>query len=448
MLWTGDPVFTNVRWRLGVSLAFVPTVSLPLLSRVTTGALPAISALHLVSHRVSTRRLYFDTRCSRFRDSSAMAILRGSSDSDLVSYSTAFTTSRLSSASSSPPRFTSQATPGLARSSSATNLPERRSSEGDADSRYAEVDGVIVHHKLLTTDNNSDTASKPPIAVCLHGFGANLFSFEVCRPLREHARVVAYDAPGFGLTSRPSRLHYYTPRFSATVARSLAQAYEPNGSYIIMAHSMGAISAACAAVAHPREIIAIVLIAPALLPASRAPPVVARTTRCFANGLAAFSGALTAVLSPLLVPLLRLCVTPEPFWRNALKFARAPESPLPDEVVAGYRRPVTAPDWERGILNFTRASLNDRARDLRQDRDYVSILSSLGHAAPPILIVHGEKDKFVPLDNSVRLAEELPTASIVIMDNCGHIPHEESPQRFSDVVADFLQSVYNTDAAS
>lgn len=448
MLWKDDRLFMNLGSRFRVSLAFYPTVSLSLLSLAAAGARPAISALRQVSYRASSRRLYIDTQHSRYRSHSVMVIARNSLDSDSAARPAPYATIPLSSTSSSSPLFTPQSQPGVTGTSSASDSSGRPSSEGDLDSRFAEVDSVVVHHKLLPAEQSSDAVSKLPIAVCMHGFGANLFSFEVCRPLREHARVVAYDAPGFGLTSRPARLHYYTPRFSAIVARSLAHAYEPNGPYILVAHSMGAIAAAYAAIAHPREVIAVILIAPALLPASRAPPVVARTTRCVANGFAALSGALTAVLSPVLVPLLRLCVTPEHFWRAALKLARAPESPLPDEVIAGYRRAVTAPDWERGLLNFTRASLKDRAHSLQQDRDYVAILTSLGHAAPPILIVHGGKDKFVPLDNSVRLAEELPTASIVIMDNCGHVPHEEAPQQFSDVIADFLQSVYNANSTS
>lgn len=321
------------------------------------------------------------------------------------------------------------------------STPPSQSATGDDNSRFAELDGVIVHHKLFPL---SGDAVDGPVAVCLHGFGASLFSFEVCEPLQQHVSVLAYDAPGFGLTSRPTRLQFYSPDFSARISRSLALAYT-NSRYVLIAHSMGAIAAAYATVTNPHEILAAILIAPALLPASNGPPCLASASRLVANSFVTLSAALTTFLSPILVPVLRTCVTPKGFWRSALTHARAGHSQLPDEILEGYRRPIVAPDWERGILNFTRASLKERARSLRQDKDYIAMISSIGFSAPPILIVHGAQDKLVPLDNSVRLATELPTASLVIMDNCGHIPHEEDPQQFSDIVANFLQSNANRD---
>jgi pimeloyl-ACP methyl ester carboxylesterase len=39
----------------------------------------------------------------------------------------------------------------------------------------------------------------------------------------------------------------------------------------------------------------------------------------------------------------------------------------------------------------------------------------------------------------VRLAEELPNAELVVIPNCGHVPHEECPEPFLDAVEAFLE---------
>jgi len=44
----------------------------------------------------------------------------------------------------------------------------------------------------------------------------------------------------------------------------------------------------------------------------------------------------------------------------------------------------------------------------------------------------------VPTDQSIRLAGELPDAELVVIPDCGHIPHEECPEPFLQAVTDFL----------
>lgn len=89
----------------------------------------------------------------------------------------------------------------------------------DADSSFLDFKGVQIHHKLYEHHEDpaalNHTPSVPgdhhqanrvgfPI-VLLHGFGASLFSWErSMRPLARttSSKVVAFDRPAFGLTSR------------------------------------------------------------------------------------------------------------------------------------------------------------------------------------------------------------------------------------------------------
>lgn len=316
----------------------------------------------------------------------------------------------------------------------------------DTDSRFADIDGVQVHHKVFR--NNDASVSKlphAPVAICIHGFGANLFSFEISNTLTDDFTVVAYDAPGFGFTSRPSQLIFYTARFSARIANTLAKAYTPNDPHVVIAHSMGSLAAVHATYAQPKRVSALILVAPAIVPSALKRNGLTRVAMLVRTGLAAVSFFLTAILTPLLVLLVRRVVTPEAFWRRGLRFSRSSHSHLSDTVIRGYRRPIHAPHWERGIVNFSRAALRQKFTEPAREYDYVRLLKSLGSSLPPVLIVHGRDDLVVPLSNSRRIVAALPSARLVVMDKCGHVPHEENPRLFAQVVANFCNDIGSTE---
>ena len=56
-----------------------------------------------------------------------------------------------------------------------------------------------------------------------------------------------------------------------------------------------------------------------------------------------------------------------------------------------------------------------------------------------VLIIHGKQDRLVPASNSRRLVNMLPNAELVELDVCGHMPQEEVPDQFVDVMQRFLQ---------
>lgn len=54
------------------------------------------------------------------------------------------------------------------------------------------------------------------------------------------------------------------------------------------------------------------------------------------------------------------------------------------------------------------------------------------------LVISGEEDTVVPLEQSIQLADQLPNASIRTIPECGHMPHEEKPEAFIEVLEDWL----------
>ena len=60
----------------------------------------------------------------------------------------------------------------------------------------------------------------------------------------------------------------------------------------------------------------------------------------------------------------------------------------------------------------------------------------IGQLDVPALVVHGRQDP-IPLASSEAIADALG-ASVVVIDDCGHVPYVEQPQSLFDAVREFL----------
>lgn len=50
-------------------------------------------------------------------------------------------------------------------------------------------------------------------------------------------------------------------------------------------------------------------------------------------------------------------------------------------------------------------------------------------------------DRIVPTADSIRLAGELPDASLVVIPDAGHVPHEERPDLYMQAINQFVASL-------
>jgi len=58
----------------------------------------------------------------------------------------------------------------------------------------------------------------------------------------------------------------------------------------------------------------------------------------------------------------------------------------------------------------------------------------------PTLIVWGADDPIIPVSHGVAANEAMPGSRLVIFDGVGHYPHCEDPERFVQVLIDFIES--------
>jgi len=282
----------------------------------------------------------------------------------------------------------------------------------DPDSCFAAIDGLRVHYKRR--DGDTRHGEKPIVVSCVHGFGANTYSWEraALGPLAERlgATAVAHDAPGFGLTERSGDLARYTARTNAAIARAMLDLAEqpPGGSAddardsttgenktwndvvgemetsqadgsvsekkkkkrsdtrrVVVGHSMGGVAAAVAAA--EGDVDDVILVAPAVIaapPGNDARGNAAGAANPLAALLAAAARVLRVVLafaaSPVLTLALRKLVRSASFWRDGL--GRAVGAAAAARVRAdanwtdGYRRPSAVAGWDAGMVRVVLAA--------------------------------------------------------------------------------------------
>ena len=80
--------------------------------------------------------------------------------------------------------------------------------------------------------------------------------------------------------------------------------------------------------------------------------------------------------------------------------------------------------WGRQIL--ARAS-QDAAIALHQCAGTVDLRAELSRITQPVLLLHGDADVIVPLEESQRLATLLPNAKLVVLRGAGHVPTMTRP---------------------
>ncbi|MGH7265149.1 MAG: alpha/beta fold hydrolase [Candidatus Rokuibacteriota bacterium] len=71
-------------------------------------------------------------------------------------------------------------------------------------------------------------------------------------------------------------------------------------------------------------------------------------------------------------------------------------------------------------------------------RAYRRLTSRLWRIAAPTLVVWGAHDRLIPLAYGEAYARGIPGARLVTIADAGHLPPLEQPERFRDVVLDFL----------
>ncbi|XP_058786648.1 uncharacterized protein LOC131661209 [Vicia villosa] len=372
----------------------------------------------------------------------------------------------------------------------------------DPDSCFCEFKGVHIHHKIYDFESNSKEqtvlqnqalVSNQINKLCLpmillHGFGASVFSWKrVMKPLAEAtcSKVLAFDRPAFGLTSRVNLssatgdakpLNAYSMAFSVLATLHFFDLLKAEKA-ILVGHSAGSSVAVKTYFEAPERVAAIILIAPAIFAPLTTPKVVKENQPRQDNEMKEDSGSIrknpfielytslskiiknvaitiTKMMKPMIdllnslyrkllsaillsspaIMLVRMAI--DKFGTAAVRNSWYDPKQVSEHVLSGYTKPLRVKDWDRALVEFTAAALLDEEPNTKP-----ALSKRLSEISCPVLIVTGDSDRIVPAWNAERLSRVIPGASLEVIKQCGHLPHEEKVEEFISIVENFLRKL-------
>jgi pimeloyl-ACP methyl ester carboxylesterase len=257
----------------------------------------------------------------------------------------------------------------------------------------------------------------PPV-VLVHGLGAtNASMLPLIPALARDFRVLAPDLPGHGGTQATGAAHAARYLGDWLVAFLRETCDQPA---VLIGNSLGGRAALEAALNSPFEVRGLVLLCPAV--AFRKLRQLVPFVRLVPDELAAL---------PVRIP-----------RRMALRGVRglfAEPSRLPDPwydaAIDEFLRVV--------MIRANRLAMFSAMRHIYLDEPFgeTGFWDRLPALKPPALFVWGDRDVLVPSGFGRFVADALPDARSIVLDDCGHVPQFEHRERTAALARDFIASL-------
>ena len=277
-----------------------------------------------------------------------------------------------------------------------------------------EMQHLSIHNHRFSVH----TAGAGPVLLLIHGMaGSSLTWKRVVPALAQRFTVVAPDLLGHGESGKPRRGEYALGAH-ANVLRDLLHVLGHERATFV-GQSLGGGVAMQLAYQYPEHCERLVLVGSGglgqdvnvILRALSLPgadylfPLVCTARlRDAGNGLAAWLHRLGLRATPVV----------EEIWRSYASLADA--------------------DTRRAFFRTLRAVI-DAGGQAVSGRDRLYLTSQV-----PTLLVWGAEDPIIPVSHAVAAHEAMPGSRLEVFDGVGHFPHCEDPERFVQVLVDFMGS--------
>ncbi|MBH5321992.1 alpha/beta fold hydrolase BchO [Aurantiacibacter sediminis] len=250
-----------------------------------------------------------------------------------------------------------------------------------------------------------------PSLLLLHGTGASCHSWAgVMEELANDFTLIVPDLPGHGFTAGSLRGGPTLANVTKALAALLGElGRSPDA---IVGHSAGVAIALDYARTHTPDI-----------------PVVG-----FGPAITPFPG-LAAKLFPAMAKML--------FVNPLVPRIFAATTRIPGETERFLRR-ATGSKITPGYLACYEALLGNHrhcegALEMMANWDLDTFSDGLGEVTNPVLLVHGRKDKAVPTGAVEGAASRLPNAQLTLLDDLGHLAHEEDAEAAAELIGGFVK---------
>ena len=269
---------------------------------------------------------------------------------------------------------------------------------------FTRVNGVRIHYQ----EAGEETA--PPI-ILIHGFiSSNLIWSHVLAPFaRAGFRAIAPDLPGYGYSDKPADAQYTI----AEQARAVIGLMDRLGiqKAVIAGASYGGAIAATIALDYPERVEKLIL--------------VGAVTNDDAKRKFLLRVSCLPLVGDIATPLF---LGSRWILRKRMEdMYRRMGRPINEKMVASRHHLLETANVHRAMIRTAR----------RWSANRIECEASL--IRQPTMLVWGDKDDHIPLENAFKLRDAIPKAKLIVFRNCGHLPPAESPEKFVEAVADFCK---------
>ena len=285
-----------------------------------------------------------------------------------------------------------------------------------------------MRHKTVDLDgpvHYLDFGGEGKPLLMVHGLGGNAMNWMAVGPdLSRHHRVVALDLAGFGRTplfNRSAAVGANANLVHSFIERVIG---EP---VVLMGNSMGGHIAMLEAADHPRWVSGLILVDPAI------PGVHVR--RPDPTMLGVMAAITLPGLADMVIDRRARLLGPEGLVRETIAMVAADPSRIDATMIDAHvqlmrERENLGRQNSRAFLQAIR-SLGLRMADPR-------FWARMRKIEAPALVIHGELDRLIPLSAARDLARRHPDWTFEVIDGVGHVPMMETPNRFLEVVNQWL----------
>jgi len=263
-----------------------------------------------------------------------------------------------------------------------------------------------------------------PTVVLVHGLGGSHLNWDLFAPLlRQHARVLALDLPGFGRSEpadRRTTVHdnvKVLDRFLTEVAGTPA---------ILVGNSMGGMISILQTAAAPQTVSGLVLLDAAVPGPRRAlDPLVAATFAVYA----------IPMLGERSLARRRKRTTPLRHVRDMLRLCGVDPDALPAHTID---RSIALIEQRRDTAAMDKAFLSAARSLLRLLLDPRSYRSAMESIRVPVLMVQGDADRLVSVAAARDIARRHPEWRYLELSGVGHVPQLQVPDQLAMAVLAWL----------
>lgn len=275
-------------------------------------------------------------------------------------------------------------------------LKDLKSEFKNESSRFAEVDGILVHY----TDEGEGT----PI-ILLHGTGASLHTWDLwAEKLKENYRVLRITLPGFGL-SGPRLDKRYEIKDYVNLLDSFVELVGIEKFYLV-GNSLGGSIAWLYTSFYDEKIKKLILINSSGFEMVEIPFVIRIARNNFLNFLVKKTSAKFLI-------------------KKSLKEVYYDDKLISKSTIDRY--------YKLNLREGNRQAFVDRALI-----NYVDYTSRLKKIKSPTLILWGENDEWINVKYAQKFKSMIKDSRVSIMNRTGHIPMEEKPYESLKIMQDFL----------